>query len=136
MLNQVFFYGTIMRGYSRYEYPGIKNNRIHVKRGRVKGILYDIGDYPAMVKADRDNEENYVYGEIHEFSEAEKVIKIIDRIEKFNPNDCNHSLFVREKVAVFLESGITVEAWTYFYNKPLGGATRIESGSWRKAKKA
>jgi len=131
MLNYFFLYGTLMKGQKRFNYPALVPLRESISNASVRGAeLYDFGDYPGMVLS--GNNESIVYGEVHEFNSIEKAIKILDRLERFNPLDVKNSLFRREEIAVTLENGKNIKAWAYIFNQSIKGARRINSGDWRK----
>jgi gamma-glutamylcyclotransferase (GGCT)/AIG2-like uncharacterized protein YtfP len=58
------------------------------------------------------------------------VLRELDDIEGYRPAEPDASLYNRMKAPVELTTGETVDAWVYFYNAPLGGAQRIESGDY------
>jgi gamma-glutamylcyclotransferase (GGCT)/AIG2-like uncharacterized protein YtfP len=58
------------------------------------------------------------------------VLAALDEIEGYRAQEPEASLYVRVSTPVTLDSGATVDAWAYFYNAPLGGAQRIESGDY------
>ena len=62
--------------------------------------------------------------------DSDAVLHELDEIEGFRAEEPDTSLYVRAETAVTLEDGRTETAWTYFYNAPLGGASRIESGDY------
>jgi len=126
MTDLVFFYGTLMSGFKR---PG--RDRLDfllepVGRGWIRGVLFDLGIYPAAIPAD----DSRVWGEVHRMIEPDEVIRELDEIEGFRPSEPDSSLYVRVEAPVTLAEGRTATAWTYFYNAPLGGAPRIESGDY------
>jgi len=133
MINHFFVYGTLMRGQKRFNYPSLEPIRESIREGRVcSAELYDLGDFPGMVHT--EDKESYVYGEVHEFTSFEKAVRILDRLERYNPTDIKNSLFKREEITIILDDGIEIRAWAYFYNQSLKNAKRILSGDWRKRK--
>jgi gamma-glutamylcyclotransferase (GGCT)/AIG2-like uncharacterized protein YtfP len=97
-----------------------------VGRGTIRAALFDLGIYPAAVP----DAEGRVWGEIHRMKDAPAVLAALDEIEGYRPSDPDQSLYTRVATPVVLDDGRTVEAWTYFYNAPLGGANRIASGDY------
>ena len=123
----MFFYGTLMAPFNR---PG--RQRITAKltfkgRGTIRAALFDLGIYPAAIPAD-DN--STVRGETYEASEAASVLAVLDELEGYRPNEPERSLYTRVLADVTLEDGRVEQAWTYFYNAPLGRAQRIASGDY------
>lgn len=131
MINHFFVYGSLMSGQKRFNYPTLESIRESIREGKVcSAALYDFEDFPGMVHTD-DN-DSCVYGEVHEFTSIDKAIKILDRLERYNPTDIETSLFKREEVIAILDDGTKIRAWAYFYNQSLKNAKRIPSGDWRK----
>jgi gamma-glutamylcyclotransferase (GGCT)/AIG2-like uncharacterized protein YtfP len=122
----VFFYGTLMSGFKRRGRDGIDAKLTPVGEGRIHAALFDLGLYPGAIPAS----DATVRGEVHRMTDAEEVLHELDAIEGFTPGEPDASLYVRSETPVTLDDGRTAIAWTYFYNAPLGGAQRIESGDY------
>jgi gamma-glutamylcyclotransferase (GGCT)/AIG2-like uncharacterized protein YtfP len=122
----VFFYGTLMSGFKRRGRDGIDAKLTPVGRGWIHAALFDLGLYPGAVPAS----DTKVLGELHRMSDSDAVLTELDAIEGFTPGEPDGSLYVRSETPVMLDDGRTETAWTYFYNAPLGGAQRIESGDY------
>ncbi len=71
---------------------------------------------------------------MQEFTAIEKAVKILDRLERYNPTDVKNSLFKRKEVRAVLDDGTEIRVWAYFYNQPIKNAKKIPSGDWRKRK--
>jgi gamma-glutamylcyclotransferase (GGCT)/AIG2-like uncharacterized protein YtfP len=124
--NLVFFYGTLMSGFKRPGRERIDSKLTPLGRGSIRAALFDMGIYPAAVPA----ADAQVTGELHLMIDPDAVLHELDEIEGFRAEEPDTSLYVRAETAVTLEDGRTETAWTYFYNAPLGGASRIESGDY------
>jgi gamma-glutamylcyclotransferase (GGCT)/AIG2-like uncharacterized protein YtfP len=122
----VFFYGTLMAGFDRRRRAGIDQKLTYIGRGSIQGALFDLGIYPAAVPAD----EGVVWGEVYEMSEPQAVLAALDEIEGHRPDDPDRSLYTRSPAEVTLPDGSRAAAWAYFYNAPLGRASRIPSGDY------
>jgi len=96
-------------------------------RGSIRAALFDLGIYPAAIPSE-DNSR--VWGETYETGDAASVLAVLDEIEGYRPNEPDRSLYTRVLAEVTLEDGRVEQAWTYFYNAPLGRAERIESGDY------
>src|SRR5689334_19733508 len=126
MTDLVFFYGTLMSGFER---PG--RARLDPKleprgRGWIRAALFDLGIYPAAIPA----ADGKVWGEVHRMLDADAVLRSLDEIEGFRPDEPDASLYTRVETPVTFDDGRVAQAWAYFYNAPLGGAQRIESGDY------
>jgi gamma-glutamylcyclotransferase (GGCT)/AIG2-like uncharacterized protein YtfP len=122
----VFFYGTLMAGFDRRRRAGIDSKLAYVGRGSIQGSLFDLGIYPAAVPAP----EGLVWGEVYEMTDSAEVLKALDDIEGYRPDDPDRSLYARAQTDVTLPDGSRARAWVYFYNAPLGRASRIPSGDY------
>ena len=122
----VFFYGTLMSPFNRPGRQRITPKLTFAGRGTMKAALFDLGIYPAAIPDDTRR----VWGEVYETSDAPGVLSVLDEIEGYRPSEPDRSLYTRVLTEVTLEDGRVENAWTYFYNAPLGQAQRIESGDY------
>jgi gamma-glutamylcyclotransferase (GGCT)/AIG2-like uncharacterized protein YtfP len=122
----VFFYGTLMAGFDRRRRAGIDDKLRYIGRGSIEGALFDLGLYPAAVPAS----DGYVWGEVYEMTDPATVLAALDEIEGYRHDDPDRSLYRRQQADVVLPDGTSAQAWVYFYNAPLGRASRIASGDY------
>ena len=126
--DRLFTYGTLMTGFSRR--PLLGEARLE-GLGRIRGSLYDFGDYPGVVLDGR----GWVAGELYQVPDLPARLPTLDREEWCDPADDARSLYVRRTVAVHAAGGEVREAWVYAYNERFGPAAdrgpRVESGDWR-----
>jgi len=122
----VFFYGTLMSGFKRRGRDRIDAKLTPVGRGWIHAALFDLGLYPGAIPAS----DSKVWGELHRMTDSDAVLRELDLIEGFTAGEPDASLYVRAEAPVTLHDGSLENAWTYFYNAPLGGAQRIESGDY------
>jgi len=104
----IFTYGTLMPGYGNYR--RIEQFVHGVKQSSIRGILVDLGPFPALLKG-----EGIVKGML--LTVDREALEITDFIEGYQP-DRKGNLYVREEVEVELDDGGKVTAWTYFYADP------------------
>ena len=126
MTGLVFFYGTLMSGFKRRGRDRIDAKLTPVGRGWIHAALFDLGLYPGAIPAS----DSKVWGELHRMTDSDAVLRELDLIEGFTAGEPDASLYVRAEAPVTLHDGSLENAWTYFYNAPLGGAQRIESGDY------
>jgi len=122
----VFFYGTLMSGFKRRGRDRIDSSLTPVGRGWIHAALFDLGLYPGATPAS----DTKVWGELHRMTDADAVLRELDAIEGYSAGEPDASLYVRHETPVTVDGGRLETAWTYFYNAPLGGAQRIESGDY------
>lgn len=114
-----------MSGFKRPGRERLDAKLTPIGRGSIHAALFDVGLYPAAIPAS----DAFVQGELHRMSD-ESVLHELDEIEGFRPEEPDASLYRRLETPVTLTDGRIELAWTYFYNAPLGGAPRIESGDY------
>ena len=122
----VFFYGTLMTPFNRTGRLRIDQHLTFRGRGRIAGALFDLGIYPAAVPA----QDGRVRGEVYELTDPVAALRALDELEGYRPGEPESSLYTRQRTSVQMDDGTIVNAWTYFYNAPLGRAERIESGDY------
>jgi gamma-glutamylcyclotransferase (GGCT)/AIG2-like uncharacterized protein YtfP len=124
---RIFVYGTLRQ---------LQGNPMHsllgpvIFRGRAtcRGKLYCAGSYPALVKSDLAGDR--VVGEVYELLNPTAVIPALDAYEGYDPANPSESLFTRELKLVKLDSGDFVEAWLYYFNRPVNPIDRIPDGDF------
>ena len=126
MAELVFFYGTLMTPFNRTGRLRLDRHLSFKGRGTIRAALFDLGIYPAAVPA----ADGQVTGEVYELTEPVPALRALDELEGYRPTDPETSLYTRTRTPVAMDDGTAVEAWTYFYNAPLGRAERIESGDY------
>ena len=126
MAELVFFYGTLMTPFNRTGRLRLDRHLSFKGRGTIRAALFDLGIYPAAVPAS----DSQVTGEVYELTEPVPALRALDELEGYRPGDPETSLYTRTRTPVALDDGTTADAWTYFYNAPLGRAERINSGDY------
>jgi gamma-glutamylcyclotransferase (GGCT)/AIG2-like uncharacterized protein YtfP len=122
--HMIFVYGTLRRGGVR-EMERLFPGSVFLGVGRVRGRLYDLGEYPGLVLDERAGE---VVGEVYRVSG--ETLVALDEIEDFRPDDSFKSLFVRKRVDVMGDEA-TRRCWIYVWNRQAGpGLALVESGDW------
>ena len=125
--NQLFVYGSLRSGFHHPAYAYISDNFTLVGPAKIKGLLYDMGEYPAAIPI---SDESFIVGELYELKENFDfywVIEQIDDYEGLNVEQDETALFKREEVEVYL-SDRTTTAWVYWYNSDVSGRPFIPSG--------
>ena len=121
----VFFYGTLMCGFSLRRHSDIESFLRFSGRGSVQGVLYDLGSYPGMVAG-----RGTVVGELYEILQAERLLSKLDAIEGYYSNAPDESIYIRRRVCVRRSDGVGVSSWVYVFNGALEKASRILSGDY------
>ena len=120
MTRAIFVYGTLKSSGPARAHRLLGPARL-VGRGSVRGTLYHLGRYPALVRAGSDDRR--VFGELYELpgAFAEMTLRALDAYEGAE--------FVRRRLYVTLSNGRRRAAWTYLLRRGLPKtARRIQSG--------
>jgi cation transport regulator ChaC len=80
-------------------------------RGSAPGCLYDFGDHPGAVFA--LNAKYRVKGDVFRLGPNSRVLTDLDKYEGATGDEDADEAFRRIVIQVTLDSGETVEAWTY-----------------------
>jgi gamma-glutamylcyclotransferase (GGCT)/AIG2-like uncharacterized protein YtfP len=123
----LFVYGSLRSGFHSPAYEYISRYFNLFGKAKVRGRLYDTGDYPAAEPAQDDA---FIHGELYlvknetEFSWA---IAQLDDYEGIVAEEGEPLLYRREIADVFINDAI-VPAWIYWYSGDLHGKMLIPSG--------
>ena len=123
----LFVYGSLRKGFHSEAYQYIFNYFHFVGDATVKGLLYDLGPYPAAVPT---NEDANIIGELYEIKNKDEygyALAQLDDYEGVDPLEGEIKYYRREAVDVFIADH-TIKAWIYWYNQPVEGYPLIESG--------
>jgi gamma-glutamylcyclotransferase (GGCT)/AIG2-like uncharacterized protein YtfP len=124
----LFVYGSLRQGFNSTAYSYITQYFSLVGHGKAKGILYDLGPYPAAVPGP---EEHHIVGELYRIlheDEFEYAIAQLDDYEGVNASYDQISLYRRAITSVKLEDGSEHQAWIYWYTGDTIGKPVVESG--------
>jgi gamma-glutamylcyclotransferase (GGCT)/AIG2-like uncharacterized protein YtfP len=124
---QVFVYGSLRSGFHHPAYEYISRYFILLSEGKVKGSLYDMGEYPAAVPSESGT---FIVGELYRINHPDEfswAIAQLDDYEGVNPEHGELSLYRREQTTIYTKEGET-QAWIYWFNGDVSGKTCIESG--------
>jgi gamma-glutamylcyclotransferase (GGCT)/AIG2-like uncharacterized protein YtfP len=134
----LFVYGSLLSGFKSPAYDYISRFFNLVGKAKVKGKLYDMGEYPAAIPA---RDDGFILGELYQIkNEAEFswAIGQLDDYEGVTPEPGEEQLYRRELSSILIEDKI-ITAWIYWYNGSIAGKPVIASGdvlSWRAKKES
>ena len=124
---QLFVYGSLRSGFHNPMYEYISRFFTLVGKAKVKGKLFDLGEYPAAIPADEDV---FIIGELYiaknqqEFSWA---IGQLDDYEGLDVEEGETPLYERKVTEVHINDKVT-HAWVYWYNGDVSSKPVIASG--------
>jgi gamma-glutamylcyclotransferase (GGCT)/AIG2-like uncharacterized protein YtfP len=133
----LFTYGTLMltTGIAAVD-EAMRGAGVSLGRGYVHGRLYDLGEYPGAVAAthaagEQDEDSPKVWGHLLRLADPQALFAVLDPYEGFDAGNPAASEFVRAEALVMLAgSDGPLEAQIYWYNFPLTGHDRIDSGDF------
>ena len=124
----LFAYGSLLSDDNEFAIY-LKNNSKFYSAGKVKGRLYDIGEYPGAVLTSEG--DKYIYGDILKIDTPEKVFKVIDDYEGYGGEQSWPNEFIRVLTDIETKSG-AMSCWIYVYNLPVNGLRYIKDGRYFK----
>jgi gamma-glutamylcyclotransferase (GGCT)/AIG2-like uncharacterized protein YtfP len=131
MTNKVFHlfvYGSLRQGFNSSAYEYITNYFELTGHGKAKGILYDLGPYPAALPS---GSTWHIHGELYRIvheDEFEYAIAQLDDYEGVHTSYDQKALYRRDITSVKLEDGTETQAWIYWYTGDIAGKPVVESG--------
>lgn len=124
----LFVYGSLRKGFHHPAYEYISAHFDFVSDGTVKGLLYDMGEYPA---ARASAGPATIIGELYRLKQEAEwnwAIAQLDDYEGVHPEEGETALYNRELTTVYLEDGSQHDAWIYWFNGDTTGKPEILSG--------
>jgi gamma-glutamylcyclotransferase (GGCT)/AIG2-like uncharacterized protein YtfP len=128
MNNKLFVYGTLLDEDNKYGIY-LRDNSQFFSSGKLKGILYDIGEYPGVVLYSEG--DSFIYGIILEIDDPSAVLALIDIYEGYGEDQPQPNEFVRVLTEANTDKG-PVNCWIYLYNLPVDGLAPIQDGKYIK----
>jgi gamma-glutamylcyclotransferase (GGCT)/AIG2-like uncharacterized protein YtfP len=132
----LFVYGSLLSGFKSPAYEYISRFFNLVGEAKVKGKLYDMGEYPAAIPT---NDDSFIQGELYQIknkAEFSWAIGQLDDYEGVTPEPGEEQLYRRELSSIVIDEKI-ITAWIYWYSGSIAGKPVIASGdvlSWRTKK--
>ena len=126
MGDYLFAYGTLQPDHTPGEIAHAVGKLEPVGKGSVRGVLYDLGEYPGAVL--RPSSRKKIFGTVFRLSGDPNVLRELDEYEGFDPKAPEASLFVRSLHPVTLTRGETLRCWVYEYNKEPGAGRVVATG--------
>lgn len=124
----LFVYGTLRRDIRSEMYHLLARFGDFVGDATFQGQLYLMDYYPGVVPSTRS--EDKVFGEVYRLADPTSVLSRLDAYEECGTRFPQPTEYVRRMERVCLQSGESIEAWIYIYNRSTTGLQRIESGDF------
>ena len=114
-----FVYGSLMERYKNFN--RFLNRKVQsVRLAYCQGFLYHLPiGFPGLITL--DDCQDLVVGELMSFRNPVKIMRALDQLEGYHPDNHQKSLYIRRKLPVIVESDTDgegfseVEAWVYTY---------------------
>ena len=123
----LFVYGSLRSGFHGPAFQYITPYFKHLADGKVKGRLYDLGDYPAALPA---TDDHFIIGELYQANSPDEfnwAISQLDDYEGVHPEEGEVQLYERTVTTVYTNDG-EYPAWIYWYKCDVTDKPVIESG--------
>lgn len=124
---RIFVYGSLRSGFPSDAYQYISKYFTLIGEAKVKGKLYDLGEYPAALPT---NDDCFIVGELYNITnvdEFNRAMEQLDDYEGLHVEFGEKPLYRRKLANVFLND-TSVKAWVYWYNNDIAGKPLIVSG--------
>ena len=123
----LFVYGTLLygSGHPRIDQL-IAAHATRLGPGIVQARLYDLGPYPGAIP--NASPTDHITGHVLRLRGGPATLRILDRYEQYDPRHPTRGVYVRARTHVTLHNGLKTTAWIYWYNRPITGKRRINTG--------
>lgn len=136
-----FFYGSLMERFHNFD-RYLKKKVVDIEVGYCRGYLFNLPvGFPGLIVPE-DPCSTLVAGEIMRFNDPLKMMKLLDRLENYRPDNEQKSTYLRKKISLISESSEhpqqrkIIDAWVYTYPEQHLSynhhrEVRIECGQWK-----
>lgn len=126
---QIFVYGSLRSGFQAPAFEYISRYFTLVSEAKVKGYLYDMGEFPAALPT---TDEAYIIGELYRIKNEEEFYWAMEQLDAYegihaDPED-GALPYQRELATVFITNETTTTAWIYWFKEPIINHPIIQSG--------
>lgn len=132
-MEHLFVYGTLLSG-ARDTLGAAMRARLSGEVTRIgsavaPGRLYDLGDYPGMVEASR-NDRSLVTGEVLQLHDVDATFRWLDAYEDVDHANPARGLYRRVPSLALLRDGSAARCWVYVLNAQPDERAGIAGGCW------
>lgn len=125
---KLFVYGSLRSGFHSPAYNYVSKYFKLTGEAKVKGLLYDMGNYPVGVIS---SDDKYIVGELYDIINKEAfdyAIAQLDDYEGLNGEDGDDVLYERVVTNILVDETTTTQAWVYWYKGNIANKTIVQSG--------
>ena len=126
-LFQLFVYGSLRSGFRSPAYEYISRYFHLVGPAKVRGKLFDLGNYPAAIPT---TEDRFIIGELYKIKNEKEFSWAIGQLDDYEGIDVAYdetALYRRDVTEVFIDNNVTT-AWIYWFCGDVADKPLIESG--------
>jgi gamma-glutamylcyclotransferase (GGCT)/AIG2-like uncharacterized protein YtfP len=127
MNRNLFVYGSLLSGAGHPMGERLRREARLIGEAAMQGQLYKISWYPGLVEA--GDASLVVHGEVYALNSPSATLKWLDAYEGIGSGRPDHD-YQRVERTVRLQSGGTLSAWVYVYQKSIAGLRPIQDGRW------
>jgi len=124
---KIFVYGSLRSGFQSPAYNYISKYFTLVGNAKVKGLLFDMGDYPVAIST---NDEKFIVGELYDIKNQEAfdfAIAQLDDYEGLNTEEGEASFYKRTEEEIYINN-TTEKGWVYWFTGDIINKPIVESG--------
>ncbi|RYY54795.1 MAG: gamma-glutamylcyclotransferase [Chitinophagaceae bacterium] len=125
----LFVYGSLLSGFRSPAYEYITRYFDLVSGGRVEGLLYDMGEYPAAIPAPGSG--HLIEGELLRIRNQQEFSWAMAQLDDYEGVlvEAGETRLYRRELAEIQVAGGTETAWIYWFNGDVSDRPQIESGN-------
>ncbi|WP_166839092.1 gamma-glutamylcyclotransferase family protein [Rheinheimera pleomorphica] len=128
MSDYLFVYGTLRQNANHPMHQQLVTHAKFVAMARYQARLYQLSYYPGAVPS--SNTADQVVGELYQLLQPELLLPQLDQYEECGDGFAKPQEYRRELQQVTLDSGDSVSAWVYLYNRDTSALTQIPCGDF------
>jgi gamma-glutamylcyclotransferase (GGCT)/AIG2-like uncharacterized protein YtfP len=126
---QIFVYGSLRSGFQAPAFEYISRYFTLVSDAKVKGYLYDLGEFPAALPTEDDS---YLVGELYHIKNQDEFSWAMEQLDSYegihsDPED-GALPYHRGLTTVYSGNETTTTAWIYWFSEPIINHPIIPSG--------
>lgn len=126
MLDLLFVYGTLMRGFDHPMARLLEDNADFLGEAQCPGQLYLVRHYPGLVDSDGANDQ--VHGHLFRLRQPTRLLAELDDYEGCGADAPPPAEYRRELRTITTADGKVQQAWVYLYNWPIDGMPSVAGG--------
>ncbi len=125
----LFVYGTLRRGCTTGAHDKYLATAEFIAPARVRGKLYKVSYYPALVLEHNLQDSQWINGEVYRLSDAAQLIEL-DAYEECDYPALPTQEYQRKLHDVITDAGEKLQVWIYAYQHPITHLPLITSGDF------